>query len=131
MVAGATFAAEIDGPKAITGYDKLGITGPVTLGGATLAVALGYAPPDGQQFTLISAPQAQAATGTFDALSEGATFQIDGTTFGITYKGGSGSDVVLVTAPTATPTSTPTLAVPPPRRPARRLRRRPRRPPAR
>ncbi len=112
MVAGAIFAAEIDGPNAITQYDRIAVSGPVSLGGATLAVTLGYAPPDGQQFTLISQLQGQSVTGTFAALPEGATFQVDGTTFGITYTGGSGNDVVLIAGPPHTPTSTATELVP-------------------
>lgn len=107
MVAGATFAAEIDGPSPITQHDRITVAGPVNLSGATLAVTLGYAPPDGQQFTLLSQPQGQPVTGTFAGLGEGATFQVGGTTFGITYTGGSGNDVVLVAAPPDTPTSTP------------------------
>ena len=108
MVAGAVFAAEIDGPSAVTQYDQIAVNGPVSLDGATLTVTLGYAPLDGQQFTLISHEQGQPVTGTFAGLAEGATFQVGGTTFGITYKGGSGNDVVLVAGPPPTPTSTPT-----------------------
>jgi hypothetical protein len=71
----------------------------VSLGGATLAVTLGYAPPDGQQFTLIDQQGDEPVDGTFAGLADGATFQVEGTTFGITYVGGSGNDVVLVAGP--------------------------------
>lgn len=108
LVAGAQLAVEIDGPDAITQYDTIAVSGPVSLGGATLNLTLGYAPPDGQQFTLISQLQGQPVAGTFAALGEGATFQVGGTTFGITYNGGSGNDVVLVARPPGIATSTAT-----------------------
>lgn len=110
--AGAKLAVEIGGPDAIVRYDTIAVSGPVSLGGATLNVTLAYAPPDGQQFRLISQLQNQPVAGTFAALTEGATFQVGGTTFGITYKGGSGNDVVLVAVPPGTPTSTATGIVP-------------------
>jgi autotransporter-associated beta strand protein len=112
LVAGATFMAEIEGPDPITQYDRMTVAGAVNLGGATLAVTLGYTPTDGEQFTLIAHGQGQAVAGTFADLAEGATFQVAGTTFGITYKGGSGSDVVLVAGPPHTPTPTATGLVP-------------------
>jgi autotransporter-associated beta strand protein len=123
MVAGATLAAEIAGPNPVTQYDRMSVSGPVSLEGATLAVALGYEPSDGEQFTLISQLQGQPVNGTFAGLGEGATFQIGGTTFAITYQGGSGHDVVLVAGPTGTPvgtaSSTPTrTATSPPTPPA-------------
>jgi autotransporter-associated beta strand protein len=111
MVAGATFAAEIDGPKAPQ-YDTLVVAGPVSLGGAILTVSLGYPPLDGEQFTLISHLQGEPIIGTFLGLDEGAVFEIDGTTFSITYAGGTGSDVVLIAGTPPTPTITPTGAPP-------------------
>ncbi len=112
LAAGATFAAEIDGPIVLTQYDTIAVRGPVSLAGATLAVALGFTPSEGQLFRLIAQLQDDAVMGTFAGLAEGATFEVGGTTFGITYKGGAGNDVVLVAAPTQTPTSTPTEIVP-------------------
>jgi fibronectin-binding autotransporter adhesin len=109
MAAGATLAASIDGPNAATQYDILQVSGAVALGGATLSIVLGYAPPDGQQFTLIAQLQAQPASGTFSGLPEGAGFQVGDTMFGITYKGGAGNDVVLVAGGLPTPASTATL----------------------
>ena len=96
MAAGAMFAAEINGPSPIAQYDSLAVNGPVSLNGATLAVTLGYAPSDGQQFTLVSQLQDAPVSGTFAGLPEGAVFQVSGTTFGITYRGGAGNDVVLL-----------------------------------
>jgi fibronectin-binding autotransporter adhesin len=112
LVAGAIFAAEIDGPNAATQYDQISVGGPVTLGGATLSLTLGYAPADGQEFTLIRQRQGQPVSGTFAGLDEGATFVVAGTAFQITYQGGSGHDVVIVAGTTPTPTTTPTGGTP-------------------
>ena len=121
MVAGATLAAEVDGPTAVSGYDQVAVSGPVSLGGATLSVTLGFAPADGQSFTLVAQQQGQAVGGTFAGLAEGATFELGGKTFGITYVGGSGQDVVLIASPgsntptpmseTPSPSPTPTPTV--------------------
>ncbi|MFN8642132.1 MAG: autotransporter-associated beta strand repeat-containing protein [Candidatus Binatia bacterium] len=113
LAAGATLAAEIAGAAAGSEYDQLAVNGPVRLDG-TLAVAFSATPVNGQLFTLIDQSGAAAVAGTFAGRPEGATFQVDGTLFGITYAGGSGNDVVLITAPgsaTATPTPTATTSV--------------------
>jgi len=110
MSPGATFAAEIAGPD-VNQYDQIALIGGGDLDGATLAVSLSYSPPDGQAFALISKQGAQPLNGAFASLDEGATFQIGGTTFAITYKGGSGNDVILTAGGTPLPTSTAT-AVP-------------------
>lgn len=107
MAAGGVLAAELDGPDPITGYDQVAVAGPVTLDGATLALVLGYEPPDGQHFTLIAQLAGAAVSGTFAGLPEGAAFQAGNTTFGITYRGGSGQDVVLLAGPPPTHTATP------------------------
>jgi len=112
MATGAIFAEEIDGASPITQYDALAVSGPVSLNDATLAVTLGYAPSDGQQFTLIAQLQDVPVSGTFAGLPEGAVFQVSGTTFGITYNGGAGHDVVLLAGPPHTPTVTPTEPAP-------------------
>ncbi len=118
MAAGAIFAAELSGPTAVAEYDQLSVNGAVSLSGATLAVALGYAPLDGQQFAVIAQPPGQPASGSFAGLSEGATVLVGGTTFGITYRGGAGGDVVLVAGATPAPTNpsspTPTATPTPP-----------------
>ena len=112
LTAGAIFSAEISGPNAADDYDTISVAGPLMIDGAMLEVSLLYAPPAGQRFTLISQEEDQPVNGTFAGLPEGATFSVDGTTFAITYIGGSGNDVVLVTAPTSTPTHTPTEPLP-------------------
>lgn len=114
MAAGSVLAAEIDGKNPITQYDSLAVSDAVSLNNATLNVTLGFTPSDGQPFTLISRAQNGPTMGTFAGLPEGAIFQVGTTTFGITYSGGTGNDVVLVAGPPHTPTSTATSAVQPP-----------------
>jgi autotransporter-associated beta strand protein len=93
--AGSAFNVALQGTAAGTGYDQLSVTGTVNLAGATLNVNLGFTPALGASFTLIQNDGTDAVVGTFAGLSEGATFSLSGMTFQITYRGGTGNDVVL------------------------------------
>jgi fibronectin-binding autotransporter adhesin len=106
MASGATYAVEINGAQAGAQHDTLAVSGAVTLGGATLSVALGYAPPDGSQFAIITAPS--AAGGNFAGLAEGASLQLGNSHLTIGYHGGAGGNVVLVAGPPPTATRTGT-----------------------
>ncbi|MES2186334.1 MAG: autotransporter-associated beta strand repeat-containing protein, partial [Pseudomonadota bacterium] len=114
LVAGATFEEQLAGTTAGTGYDQIAVTGTVDLGGATLNTLLlgGFAPALGASFTLIDNDAADAVTGTFAGLAEGATLILAGTTFTISYHGGDGNDVVLGVS--AVPPSPPAPSPPPP-----------------
>jgi fibronectin-binding autotransporter adhesin len=92
-----TYQAEIGGTTACTGYDQLNVTGTVDVTGGTLATSLynNYKPKAGEAYTIINNDGNDAVTGTFTGLPEGATFNVSGYVFQITYKGGSGNDVVL------------------------------------
>jgi autotransporter-associated beta strand protein len=87
----------LDGTSAIAEYDQLLVTGGVDLGGARLAIDLGYAPSIGDFFTIIPNAGFDAVMGTFDTLPEGATFVIDGVIFTISYHapGSAGNDVLI------------------------------------
>lgn len=100
---GSTYDVEIAGTTAGSGYDQTNVTGTVTLGG-TLNVAMGFVPANGDQFTIISNDGADAVSGTFAGLAQGATFGASGNTLSISYTGGSGNDVVLTVV-----SSVPTL----------------------
>lgn len=85
-----------------SGADQLGVNGPVTLGGATLAPTLRTIPTIGQQFILVQNDGADAVVGTFSGLAEGAILSLTnvgagGGTFPaqIRYTGGTGNDVVV------------------------------------
>ncbi|MBA4180050.1 MAG: hypothetical protein C0506_05620 [Anaerolinea sp.] len=88
---------DIDGLTAGTQYSRFDVSGSVTLGGATLAVDLGFTPKVGDTFAIIQKVNAGAIVGTFAGLPEGATFTVDGVVFTISYKfpSGTGNDVAI------------------------------------
>lgn len=101
---GGTYQVEIGGTAAGQ-FDQLNVTGTVDLGTnvTTLDTSLygGFVPKAGNSFVIINNDAADAATGTFKNLAEGATFTVAGVVFKISYVGGDGNDVVLtaVTVP--------------------------------
>jgi hypothetical protein len=98
---------ELNGINPGTGYDQIAVSGPIVLGGA-LSLALGFSPPIGTTFNIISNSGAGAVNGTFAGLPEGATQLVGGTTLKISYVGGDGNDVTL----TAIAGATSTVVVP-------------------
>ncbi|WP_330115143.1 Ig-like domain-containing protein [Pseudomonas sp. JS3066] len=100
MATGSTLAVDINGTTAGTGFDQLVVTGAVDVSGATLAVNHGYAPGNGDTYTIIANDAADAVTGTFSGLAEGATTTAGGNSTVLTasYIGGTGNDFTL-TAP--------------------------------
>lgn len=104
------YDVELGGITACTEYDQLQVTGTVDVTGGTLNVSRfgGFTPAVGQTFTVISNDAADAITGTFTGLAQGATITVDGYTFTISYTGGDGNDVVLtVTGLPAIPATPP------------------------
>src|SRR5207253_7981730 len=89
-----SFVVQLNGTTAGSGYDQLNVTGTVNLTGATLSGTVGFTPTAGQQFTIINNDGADAVTGTFNGLAEGAAVTLGGKHFTISYVGGSGNDVV-------------------------------------
>lgn len=102
---GGSIDAEIGGTTA-GNFDQLNVTGTVNLGSSTaLNVSHwnGYRPAVGDSFTIINNDGADAVTGTFQGLAEGATITVDNVVYKISYVGGTGNDVVLtVSSVTAT-----------------------------
>jgi autotransporter-associated beta strand protein len=90
---------DIAGPIAGTQHDRIDVTGTVTLTGAALSLAGGYAPVPGDSFVLIANDGADPVVGTFAGLPEGATLVFNGVTLRISYAGGTGNDVVLSAIP--------------------------------
>lgn len=86
---------EINGTAPGTGHDQLNVTGTVNLGGATLNVSSAFSPAPLDTFVIVQNDGADAVTGTFAGLPEGATLTIGLTQYAITYVGGTGNDVVL------------------------------------
>jgi fibronectin-binding autotransporter adhesin len=91
----STLLFELDAPTAGSGYDQLNVSGTVSLGSGALALAVGFTPPHGTVFTIINNDGADAVSGTFGGLPEGATFSTNGLNFRISYIGGTGNDVTL------------------------------------
>jgi len=108
LLESGTYQAEIGGITPCSGYDQVIVNGgpgnPVTGGltavdltGGTLNTSLsnGFIPSVGQTFTIIDNKSTDPVTATFAGLAEGSTFTSQGVTYSITYKGGTGNDVVL------------------------------------
>ncbi len=83
-----------------TSNDVINVTGTVSLGSATLlnlsSLSLGTAPV-GSTIILIANDDTDAVTGTFSGLAEGSTVNVAGQNYVISYCGGTGNDVVLLT----------------------------------
>jgi len=84
-----------------TTADTLTVVGKVDLTGA-LPAFTGSAPDLANSFTIIDNDGTDAITGTFTGLAEGALVSVNGVNKKISYVGGTGNDVVLIT-PNATP----------------------------
>ena len=90
----STFVVELNGTAPGTGYDQINVTGQVTAGG-TLAATLGFASANADAFTIVNNDGQDAVGGQFNGLVEGATLTIGTEDFTLSYKGGSGNDIVL------------------------------------
>ena len=75
-------------------YSQLAVTGTVTLNGA-LTLNLTYNSQVGDTYRLIDDQSSSAVSNSFNGLPEGSTFQIGVSSYGITYQGGTGNDVVV------------------------------------
>ena len=111
FASGATYAVDLLGIAAGTQYDQISVTGigsgSVALGGATLALNLGFTPVVGSSFMIINNQSSgDAVAGIFNGLAEGASFTASGTAFNISYLGGDGNDVVLTAAAVPEPATT-------------------------
>ncbi len=86
----------LNGTNAGTGYSQLNVTGTVSLASATLQLVAGAAGAVNSHYTIISNDVAEAVSGTFAGLAEGASVVANnGVKYTISYHGGTGNDVVL------------------------------------
>ena len=96
LAAGAIFVEQLGGSTPGSQFNQAIIPAgkTLTLGGSTLNVTLaaGFVPTVGQQFTIIRNLGGSAVNGTF---SQGSILTSGGLSFGISYTGGAGNDVVL------------------------------------
>jgi len=102
----ASSAMTVDLNGAAAGqFDRLAVTGPVSLGNATLQPFLGFSPAPGTIFTLVDNDGADPVAGTFSGRPEGSTFLLGSTIVRMSYVGGDGNDVTLAAIDPATLTS--------------------------
>lgn len=92
---GGIYSARITGATPGTGHSQASVTGSVSLGGAVLDLAQNYIPAPSQTFIIIDNDGADAVSGTFAGLAQGATFVTGPVTWSINYSGGTGNDVTL------------------------------------
>ena len=81
--------------------DRVQVTGTVNLSGGSLAI-VATTPATLDRYIIIDNDGADPVVGTFLGLPEGALVNIGGSTAYITYKGGDGNDVALVTSAAVT-----------------------------
>ena len=74
--------------------DHVDVRGTASIGGAILDLLPLVVSP-GQFHTLFSVAGTQPVIGTFDGLPEGATLDVGGSTFEISYRAGDGNDIVI------------------------------------
>ncbi len=111
---GTTLSFRLAGPRPGLDYDRVRVNGSVDLGGAQLDVTSSFTPPAGQIFTLVDNDGTDVIAGTFAGLPEGAALTIGGTRYAISYRGGSGSnDVTLSAQAPPPPCPDPVLAIRP------------------
>ena len=103
LAAGTTFAATLGATPAAS--SKLAASGTVALGSAALQLMGSGGLPVGSERTLIEQGGADAVTGTFAGLPEGASIALGNRRWRVSYAGGDGNDVTL-TAVEAAGTST-------------------------
>jgi autotransporter-associated beta strand protein len=88
QLGGGTLAIEVSGGAA----DQVNVTGAVSLNGN---ITVTGTPTIGAVLTIIANDGADAVTGTFTGLAEGATVNSGGQQYEISYAGGTGNDVTL------------------------------------
>ena len=94
---GANLLLDISGTTAATQYDQLTVAGTVSLAGANISATHSYAAANGDTYEVISNDAADAITGTFAGIAEGASFVAGGNSSNliVSYAGGSGNDLSL------------------------------------
>ncbi|MBJ7394940.1 MAG: autotransporter-associated beta strand repeat-containing protein, partial [Akkermansiaceae bacterium] len=108
LEAGSSLGIEIDGATVGTQYDRLNVTGSVSLAGLlSMTMSGSYAPANGTLFFILANDGADAISGTFSNASvNGGTYTFGSQQFQISYAGDTatssftgGNDVVLQAVP--------------------------------
>jgi hypothetical protein len=99
----AALEVDLAGTSAGSTYDQLVVLSFLSLTGPgfqqSLDVNLMFDPSIGQAFRIIDVRSAAAVEGSFQSLPEGSSFLAGNTQLRITYRGGTGNDVVLTVVP--------------------------------
>jgi hypothetical protein len=89
----------IDGSPTCANYGRINATGTVNVTNGKLMVADaldgGYKPVQGARYVLVSNDGSDKVIGAYKNRPEGSKFKIGSLTFKITYKGGTGNDIVI------------------------------------
>lgn len=101
---GGSLVIELNGAEEGVTCDQLATGRAPDLTGGTLQIVLGFAPAPGTSFRIIDNRGDQAVVGTFAGLAEGGVLAVGGSSFRITYAGGTGNDVVLTVMNPPVPT---------------------------
>ena len=108
-----SYDIEIAGKTVCTEYDQTDVTGAVDVTGGTLNVAFlsSFVPALNDEFMIIKNDAADAVTGTFTGLVNGASVVVAGITFQINYDGGDGNDVTLTATAVPATVTTPDTGI--------------------
>lgn len=93
---GSTLNIKLQGTTAGASYDQLNVVGTVTVNaGVNLNVTKTFSGAINNQFTIVNNDVADAVSGTFAGLPNGANLAAGGSPFQIGYSGATGNDIVL------------------------------------
>ena len=111
LASGNTFVTQINGAN-VGSFGQVSVTSGVTsLGGSTLSITSATGLAAGQQITIINNGNSVPINGQFKGLVEGSSITVGNTTFTISYKGGTGNDVVLTVSSIVNPVLPPNFSV--------------------
>ena len=95
LTSGNTFVTQINGAN-VGSFGQVSVTSGVTsLGGSILSITSATGLAVGQQITIINNGNTVPINGQFNGLGEGSSITVGNIVFTISYKGGTGNDVVL------------------------------------
>jgi Ca2+-binding RTX toxin-like protein len=117
---GGDITINVNGNTAGSGYDQLVVNGTVDVDGGDLnSSTSSFTPGDSEKLFILVNDSTDAIVGTFNGLAQGATIDINGSDYTISYTGDSvggtvtgGNDVVLFTADAGPVNAAPVNSVP-------------------
>ena len=110
LSSGNTFVTQINGAN-VGSFGQISVTSGVTsLGNSVLSITSATGLSAGQQITIINNGNTVPINGQFNGLVEGASITVGNTVFTISYKGGTGNDVVLTVSSIVNPVLPPNFS---------------------